>query len=101
MQWQDIRPSGIQFPTLYRGYLLNISLVSNVSPQLVLWLLMTGAISLFERSEEEVWLKEMLQEVVEKCEVNSWKQMHDILKPFLWIPILDNQRGKAIFDFFF
>jgi hypothetical protein len=97
IQWQDIRLPYQHFPRIYRDCIQTLKVVDSVSPRLMLWLLMTGAISLFNVSEE-TWLKDLLWEYVSICQVRTWKEMRDILKSFMWIPLLDEQMGKQIYE---
>ena len=97
LQWQDVKLPYYCFPTTYKNCVLRLKLVETVSSQLMLWLLMTGATSLFNISDE-AWLREHLREHAEKSQVKTWKEMQEILKSFMWISLLDEQSGKQIFD---
>ncbi|KAJ8097215.1 hypothetical protein POJ06DRAFT_228601 [Lipomyces tetrasporus] len=96
LQWQDIKLPYHHLPTAYRNCILHLKLVDGVSSQLMLWLLMTGANSVFNISDE-VWLREYLREHADRCQVKTWKEMQDILKSFMWIELLDEQPGKHIY----
>jgi hypothetical protein len=96
LQWQDVKPPRYRFLTTYRHCIVRLKLVVGVSSQLMLWLLMTGANSLFQMSEEP-WLKDELRECIERCEVKSWKGMEGILRSFMWIELLDEQPWKQIY----
>jgi hypothetical protein len=63
----------------------------------MLWLLMTGANSVFEISNE-AWLGEYLREYADRCQVRTWEDMRDVLKSLMWIELLDEQPGKCIYD---
>lgn len=63
----------------------------------MLWLLMTGAISLFNISNE-TWLRECLREYIDRCQVHTWKEMQHTLESFMWIAALDERLGKQIYD---
>jgi hypothetical protein len=97
LQWQDIKLPYYHFPTTYQNCILGLKLVDRVSSQLMLWLLMTGANSLFNVSDE-VWLREHLREYADRCQVKTWKEMREILKSFMWIALLDEQSGKQTCD---
>ena len=96
LQWQDIKLPYHQFPFTYRNNILGLK-SNGVSSELMLWLLMVGANSVFKISDE-AWLRESLRERTNKCEVKTWKEMEKILKTFMWILFLDEQSGKEIFD---
>jgi hypothetical protein len=109
LQWQDIKLPGYPFPSTYRDCVLESCRRQQrrhgppelVDPQLMLWLLVTGAISLFDL-HEEVWLSECLREyVVDRCHVKTWKDMQEILKSFMWVALLDDRPGKQIYDHLF
>ena len=63
----------------------------------MLWLLMTGANSVFSISDE-AWLMGHLREHADRCDVKTWKDMQDILKSFIWIALLEEQSGKYTYD---
>ncbi|CAM1503332.1 Fc.00g081080.m01.CDS01 [Cosmosporella sp. VM-42] len=97
LQWQDIKVPHSHFSNSHRNCLRGLKHVKGASNQLVIWLLMTGAISLFDISNE-AWLREDLREHAERCQVRTWKEMQDILKSFMWVPLLDEQPGEQIYD---
>jgi hypothetical protein len=98
LQWKDIRLPYSHFPTIYRSYIQSLKTGGVVSPQLMLWLLITGANSVFN-VWDELWLQESLRTHYGHCQVKSWKEMQDILKSFMWIEMLDDEVGKRIYDF--
>src|SRR6187402_959289 len=95
IQWQDIKLPYQHFPRSYQDCIESLKKIDDVSPRLMLWLLMTGAISLFNISTE-TWLRECLREYIDRCQVTTWKEMQDILESFMWIALLDKQLGKQI-----
>ncbi|KAF4340972.1 hypothetical protein FBEOM_5096 [Fusarium beomiforme] len=66
LQWQDIKLPYHCFPTIYKNCVLGLELVDGISSQLMIWLLMTGALSLFSTSDE-VWIKDGLRKQADKC----------------------------------
>ena len=97
LQWQDIKVPYRYFPTAYQNCILHLKLANMASDQLMLWLLMVGALSVFDVSDE-TWLRKLLREYASKCRVKTWKEVQDVLKSFMWIPLLDQRPGKCIFD---
>jgi len=97
LQWQDVKLPYHHFPIVYRNCILHLKLVDGVSSQLMLWLLMTGANSVFSISDE-AWLMGHLREHADRCDVKTWKDMQDILKSFIWIALLEEQSGKYTYD---
>ncbi len=72
---------------------------SAVSPQLLLWLLTIGALSVFDiNAAADRWVGTLLLSSMDLCEVRSWNQMRRQLVAFLWIDILHDHPGMAIFD---
>ncbi|KAI0900058.1 hypothetical protein F4806DRAFT_277181 [Annulohypoxylon nitens] len=97
LQWQGIKPScRHQFRHAYRNY-LQIHPFDKAPPQLLLWLLVIGAVSLFSVSEEP-WLRGKLQRQIEICEANTWKKLQEMLKSFMWIPLLDEKSGEEVYS---
>lgn len=97
IQWQNIRVPHQQFSKTYQDCIQSLQVVDRVSPRLMLWLLMIGAISLFNVSDE-TWLRESLREHIDMCQVRTWKEMQDILESFMWIALLDEQPGMQIYN---
>ncbi|KAI1610931.1 hypothetical protein EDD36DRAFT_420957 [Exophiala viscosa] len=97
LQWQDIRLPYYRFPTGYRNRILGVKPSQRLSPQVVLWLMMTGAISLYDTSEES-WLRESLRDYADRCQVKSWKEMQETLKCCMWVVLLDDQPGRQIYN---
>ncbi|KAI1748949.1 hypothetical protein F4782DRAFT_337840 [Xylaria castorea] len=99
LQWNDLKLPYSHFPTAYRTRIANVLPHHGASPQLKLWLLMIGAISVFDPVEDS-WLREQVRAHVEKCGVRTWKDMRDILKSFMWIGLLDDRAGEHITNSF-
>lgn len=98
LQWHDIKTPYYDLATAYRNCLLDLRLPEMVSPQLMVWLLMTGANSLFDILDE-VWLEESLRGHANMSNVKTWNAMKELLKSFMWMPLLDEYRSKQIYDF--
>ncbi|OTA61487.1 hypothetical protein K449DRAFT_330998 [Hypoxylon sp. EC38] len=95
LQWQDIIPPYHQFAAAYKSCILGIKNAGGISSQLLLWLLMAGAVSVFNVSDES-WLRELTKEYSDICQVRTWKEMRDILKSYMWVVTLDEEVGKRI-----
>lgn len=100
LQWQDIKPPYCDLAVAYQISIFSLVPSDAVSSQLILWLLIIGAISIFNISDE-VWLRERIEEHVGRCHIKTWREMQDILKSFMWIAVLDEQSGRRIYDFLF
>lgn len=97
LQWQDVRLPQLHFSVAYRKCVLHLELAENVPVELVLWLLMIGAISIYDLSEDPL-LRQYFQRFVEKCNIRSWRRMQDSMKSFMWIAFLDEDAGKFIYN---
>ncbi|XDG09185.1 hypothetical protein ABKA04_008800 [Annulohypoxylon sp. FPYF3050] len=97
LQWRGIKPScRHQFRHAYRNY-LQIHPLDTASPQLLMWLLTIGAVSLFSVLEEP-WLRDKLERQVERCQVNTWTKLQEVLKSFMWVPLLDDKVGEEVYS---
>lgn len=99
LQWKGLKLPYSHLPTAYQTRIANIALHDGASSPLRLWLLMIGAISVFD-PVEETWLGEQVKAHAEKCGVRTWKDMRDILKSFMWIGLLDDQIGEHVTNSF-
>lgn len=98
LQWQDIRPPSYGISASYRQSLRHhMSDGGSVPSETMLWLLMIGAVSLFNISEDG-WLRDSLREHTDICQVRTWRDLQEILKSHLWIQLLDDKSGKYIYD---
>lgn len=68
-----------------------------IPPQLKIWLLMVGAVSVFEGTSND-WLKPLMVANFRLCGIDSWSKMRDLLKSFMWIDLVHDKGGKSIFD---
>ncbi|KAH8658251.1 hypothetical protein BX600DRAFT_468862 [Xylariales sp. PMI_506] len=67
-------------------------------PQLVLWLSVVGAISVFDIPRpHEAWLRDLLLSYLKLCGMYSWGQLKELLDSFIWISIHDNA-GKEVYE---
>ncbi|KAI1080350.1 hypothetical protein F5B20DRAFT_540274 [Whalleya microplaca] len=96
LQWQGVKLSYEHLPVTYRACLVNLKL-SDGSPPLLLWLLVIGSIAIFGEPDS-VWLKPWLRVNINLCGVTSWGEMQEILQSFLWIGLVHDKPGKALFD---
>jgi hypothetical protein len=97
LQWKDIHLPRHGFSVRYRRYLLDHQLEDLVPSHVMLWLLMTGAVSTLNISAEP-WLTACLRTQMKRCGVKSWKDMQDALKVCMWIPLLSQERVKQIYE---
>jgi hypothetical protein len=97
LRWQDVKLPHTYFPQTYRSCLLNLKLPDALSSQILLWLLMVGAMSLFTPADD-AWLIPWVRVNIELCGARNWSELRAQLKGFPWIDILHDKLGQAIFD---
>ncbi|KAJ9609428.1 hypothetical protein H2200_005755 [Cladophialophora chaetospira] len=97
LQWQDVKLPLYPLLNAYRDAVLGLDVVDSASSELILWLLMTAAISLFNISDE-TWLRDCLWKHINKCQTGTWKGLQEILKSFMWIGLLDDEPGRQTYD---
>ncbi|KAE8355137.1 hypothetical protein BDV28DRAFT_129564 [Aspergillus coremiiformis] len=97
LQWHDNPQSYPRLSETYRDCLRSLKSLSGVSSHIMLWLLMAGAISVFNDSDDD-WLKPWLRANAQLCNVNSWAAMRDSMESFLWIGVVHDQPGKDVFE---
>ncbi|MCJ1431347.1 hypothetical protein MMC27_000698 [Xylographa pallens] len=98
LQWQHLGMSYIHLASLFRDCFARLTTTSShLSPQLVLWLLMVGAVSVFDGSND-IWFNNLLRNSIRRCKVDSWSEMRDLLLSFMWIDLVHDKRGKRAFD---
>lgn len=98
LHWQGVKFPHTQFPKTYRSCLLNLKLPDESSPHILLWLLMVGAMALFAPAEN-AWLIPWVRVNIKLCGADNWSELRGQLKGFLWIDILHDKPGQAVFDF--
>ncbi len=96
LPWRSL---GLSYPNLASAFrdIVTGSVSSHLSPGLMLWLLMIGAVSVFDKSDD-VWLKPLLLSNARLCDIASWSAMKDLLESFLWIGLVHDKAGQAIFS---
>ncbi|KAI8954479.1 hypothetical protein F4801DRAFT_504308 [Xylaria longipes] len=98
LQWTRV---GMSYPHLnsilrnsYAGLARSIS---SLPPKLVVWLLMAGAVTVFDESDN-AWVHGLLREAASLCRIKYWSQMRDMLNSLMWIGIVHDNLGKRVFD---
>lgn len=97
IQWRDIKPSGTRFAASFRAGIVGFEAAQTDSPRLVLWLLMVGAIAVFGEADG-AWLSENLERYARRCRVTRWSEMRTLLRSMMWIDLLDEEQGRAVFQ---
>lgn len=97
LQWQEMKFAHSRYAVRYKNQIRSVMSADNVSPDFIVWLLMTG-ISAFFEVEDEAWLRESLRKYAGKCKIQSWQDMEHSMKSSMWIALLDEKHGKEIFE---
>ncbi|KAF3933725.1 hypothetical protein ABW19_dt0204869 [Dactylella cylindrospora] len=95
LRWQNIDLTYAHLPTQYKASLINLKLSDEFPPQIMLWLLMVGAISVF--TEDDAWLRPWLLVNFELCEIGSWEDLKGTLEGLMWVDILHDGPGRKIY----
>ncbi|KAI1142847.1 hypothetical protein F5Y05DRAFT_408296 [Hypoxylon sp. FL0543] len=105
LQWAGVRLPYTHFPAAYRDCLVNLDPVqdggscsSSALPQFLVWLLTVGFVSVFDSVDDEAWLKPWLRVNLELSGVRSWLAMRDVLDSFMWVGLVHDAPGKALFN---
>ena len=97
LQWKLLKIKHAHLTASYRSCLDRLRSLNGISSRLVVWLLMIGAISVFEQHDDS-WLKPWLGANIRTYGIISWKEMQKILDSFIWVPLVQEKPGKEVFD---
>lgn len=98
LQWKDLGISYPHFNSMFKSCLTGFALPQNaMSPHPLLWLLMVGAVSVFDVADD-VWLQPLLQVNIRLCGIYEWSQMRTFLGSFMWIGLVYDKPGKVVFE---
>ncbi|RAL00038.1 uncharacterized protein BO80DRAFT_409292 [Aspergillus ibericus CBS 121593] len=96
LQWRATIPY-THLASSYRRCLNGLVMRDDVSPELWIWLLTVGGLSVFEPSARSYFRQWLLYHLGGCC-VRSWPEMRAILSSFMWIGLVHDRAGKEIFD---
>jgi hypothetical protein len=96
LQWKHLGMSYPHFTSMYRSCLAVIP-SECISSDLMIWLLMVGAVSVFDETDNW-WLKPLLRVNIGLCGIDEWSEMQELLKGFMWIGLVYDKSGKSLFD---
>lgn len=94
LQWTHLGVSYSHLKSIFRACLLRLS-CSHICPQLRLWLLMAGVVSIFDAADDE-WITPLLLVNIDLCKMESWGQIRQLLKSFLWVDLLHDKPSGRI-----
>jgi hypothetical protein len=98
MMWRSVNMEYVWLAREYRKSLMSIKNLEEVPSEIVMWLLMVGAVSILNEADY-VWLKPWLTMHLQMCDVNSWAELEQILKAHLWVDVLQSSVGKRVYEY--
>ncbi len=96
LQWRNFGMQYTHLASIYQDCLLQLP-ASSMPPGLWLWLLVIGGISLFDGADYG-WLRPLLVTNASLWSIETWEQMKDVLEGFMWIRMVQDKPGKALFN---
>jgi hypothetical protein len=97
LRWEYLKTPDSNLAATIRTCLQNWDTQAAIDPNLMLWLLMISAVSIFS-VHDAPWLKVRLQRQLNMHGITAWKDARAILKSFLWIDLLYDKPGIAVFE---
>ncbi|KAK6497983.1 hypothetical protein TWF506_004228 [Arthrobotrys conoides] len=97
LRWQSITLTYIHLSSVYKSSLVNLNISKEFPPELVLWLLMVGAIAVFG-DDDDIWLKPWLRVNFGLCEVNGWGDLKGVLKGLMWVGFVFDKPGEEVYE---
>ncbi|KAK3323308.1 hypothetical protein B0T19DRAFT_201281 [Cercophora scortea] len=102
LQWRNtnVHPVGAWLPAAYKECFLEGTLRDS-APTIWLWLLMAGAVSIWDEPGELMWLGPMLRTSFDVCELETFEELRALLTGLLWSSVIHDEAGEKMFwDFY-
>ncbi|KAH8777930.1 hypothetical protein F5882DRAFT_502748 [Hyaloscypha sp. PMI_1271] len=96
LQWKHLGMSYPHFTSTFISCLVGI-VSERVSSEFMVWLLMVGSVSVFDKSDDG-WLKPLLRVNISLCEIDDWSEMQELVRGFMWIGLVYDKPGKMVFE---
>jgi len=96
LQWKHLGMSYPHVTLMFRNCLVEVA-ANQVAPELMIWLLVIGAVSVFDEKDDG-WLKPLLRGNMILCGIGEWEEVQVVLKGFLWIGLVYDKPGKRVFE---
>lgn len=96
LPWRQL---GLSYPHLssqLKACLLQLD-PQEASPAQFIWLLIVAAVSVLD-FRDGPWLQPLLFVSINRCDIQSWSAMRNLLRSFLWINLVHDRPGRSIFD---
>ena len=97
LQWTNVPLHYPHLSNAYRECLFKLKISDGVPPQVMLWLLTIGTISIFNDADDK-WLKPWLRLNMELCEVRSWADMRAMLDSLIWFSPIHDAHGEDVYN---
>jgi hypothetical protein len=97
LQWHTCKARTQQLCSSYRGTLLAIDGQRKQDPQLILWLLFIGSVTVFTEADH-AWLKPWLRSTLRTCKISRWSELKQTLSSFVWIGLLFDESARAMYE---
>lgn len=94
--WKKLGLSYTQLATAYKDCLARLD-CSLVSPELLLWFLLVGAVSILEPDDDK-WVRPWIRVNIGLCGIESWDKMRELLISFMWIDLVHDKPGNTVFE---
>jgi hypothetical protein len=98
LQWRTVGVKYSHFISAFRKRLIQV-MEFEASSRLNLWLILIGAISLFD-AKDDWWLQPLFHSNLKVCGIKVWEDMRVLMEDFLWIGLVHDKPGQRIFERF-
>lgn len=95
LQWRQLGLIYSSLASSYRRCLVGLK-ASDVSPELALWLLMVGAVSVMD-DNNIYWMRPLFIEKLEARHIRSWAEMEAVMKSIMWVDSIHGRLGEHVF----
>lgn len=96
LHWHRLGMSYPRIKAAFRDCLLKLGGL-HISSSLALWMLMIGAIALFD-AKDDWWFKPLFASHLKLCQIDSWDKMLRLLESFMWVGLIHDKPAKIVFD---
>ncbi|KAF2648763.1 hypothetical protein K491DRAFT_612108, partial [Lophiostoma macrostomum CBS 122681] len=96
LHWKLLGKSYPDFATKLRRCLSQLQ-SSDLPSDFQLWLVMVGSITVLDAADNE-WAKSLLSAHIKQSEIRTWTEMRRILQSCMWIDLVFEKPGKAMFE---
>lgn len=97
LQWKFLKLSHTHLGACYRQCVDRLKNSVGIEPEIVVWILMIGAVSGVERWDDS-WFRPWLVTSIKRCGVTSWTEMRELLESLSWIRLVQEKAGKEVFE---